>query len=125
MILLAASLLMGLAVAIAAWAGREWIEREVPARSGMDARNGYLRFQPEPINAPGVRAGLLRGLCRLAGGCCGLIIPSLAGGPLIWLALAVPAADVHRVAVEAAPGEDRPADSADDRHAGQLHARRA
>jgi len=49
-ILLAASLLLGVAVGVAAWGGRAWIERKF-RRDQEWMRETYLRFQPEPINA--------------------------------------------------------------------------
>ena len=49
--LVAAALLMGLAVAIAAWVGREALRR-MYGRDQEWMRETYLRFRPEPINAP-------------------------------------------------------------------------
>jgi tight adherence protein B len=51
LILVAAALLMGLAVGIAAWVGRESLRRKY-LRDQEWMRETYLRFQPEPINAP-------------------------------------------------------------------------
>jgi tight adherence protein B len=51
LVLVLAALLMGLAVAIAAWAGRDWLRRKFQ-RDQDWMRETYLRFQPEPINAP-------------------------------------------------------------------------
>jgi tight adherence protein B len=51
LMLLVASLLMGLAVAIAAWVERDWIRRKY-LRDQEWMRETYLRFRPEPINAP-------------------------------------------------------------------------
>lgn len=49
-LLLAISLLMGLAVALAAWAGREWLQAKFQ-RDQAWMRETFLRFRPEPINA--------------------------------------------------------------------------
>jgi len=83
-ILLAASLLLGLAVGLAAWAGREWIERKF-RRDQEWMRETYLRFQPEPINA---RAYVLVYYCGFAAFLVVLllIIPSLVAVVVIWLA---------------------------------------
>ena len=49
-LLLSASLLMGLAVALAAWAGRAWLQSKFQ-RDQAWMRETFLRFRPEPINA--------------------------------------------------------------------------
>jgi tight adherence protein B len=50
LLLLSAALLMGLAVAIAAWAGRSWLWAKFEADKAW-MRETHLRFNPEPINA--------------------------------------------------------------------------
>lgn len=50
-LLVASALILGLAVTLAAWAGREWILRKFQ-RDQDWMRETYLRFRPQPINAP-------------------------------------------------------------------------
>jgi tight adherence protein B len=79
---LAASLLMGLAVALAAWAGREILWRKF-ARDQVWMRETYLRFHPEPINAKtyvmGYYVGFLAWLLLL------LVFVPVAPAVVIWL----------------------------------------
>ena len=50
LLVVAASVLMGLAVAIAAWAGRVWLQAKFQRDQAWMTRT-VLRFRPEPINA--------------------------------------------------------------------------
>jgi tight adherence protein B len=84
MMVLAAALLMGLAVALAAWAGRVWIARRY-VHDQQWMRETYLRFSPEPINAPLYVIFYYAGYVALALVML-LIIPSLPAVVVLWVA---------------------------------------
>ena len=84
LILLAAAVLMGLAVALAAWAGRDWLRQKF-RRDQQWMRETYLRFQPEPINAPLYVIFYYAGYVALAIALL-VVIPSLPVVIVLWVA---------------------------------------